>query len=142
MARPNPNPLGVLVNGFEGPNQQPLLASGGMWPAPHPNALRVMNEAMKLAQALILHPKGISLACEVLCYSTQPNELYPAAISHALSATTVLVLVDHWMSPTVFGKHLRRIENDVDRADSVDKNIIVVNPWVSSCPRFALLTTV
>lgn len=131
---PHPKPLADIQNGFADAGGRPLLAGGTRWPDPHPNAFHVMNNALKLAAAIILHPKGLEIASQIMSGSKHPNKLYPTAIRRALSLGTVIILVDHSMEPTVFGRHLHANVDDME--GDIKHRIIFVNPWVSRLPRF------
>ncbi|RSH81998.1 uncharacterized protein EHS24_008200 [Apiotrichum porosum] len=124
---PHPKPLADIQNGFADAGGRPLLAGGTRWPDPHPNAFHVMNNALKLAAAIILHPKGLEIASQIMSGSKHPNKLYPTAIRRALSLGTVIILVDHSMEPTVFGRHLHANVDDME--GDIKHRIIFVNPW-------------
>lgn len=72
---PHPQPLGRLANGELDANNTARLADIKTCPPPHPNAYRIMNEAFKLAHAILLHPKAVRIASEVMSNSMSPEKL-------------------------------------------------------------------
>lgn len=130
---PRPDPLALFLWASVDPRDReraPRLIKNIQ--RPQPSERKLVVDVFRLAEALIIHPKGLPIAVKVLSGGATGEDVHIEAALRLVLATNKF---DLYLDPrldktTVFGKHYRPSwpapNNDTSAA-------IYFNPWVSFC---------